>query len=347
MKLSFLRRTQRCARRDLRWFLVAVVAAHVAFIAHIDLQRPDLYDPEYGARLKLLQRRVQEHPERPVLLALGSSRIGSGLVPEALPELKDAAGRTVLPFNLSHLAGGPRWNRLTLDRSLREGVRPSWVLLEFAPLALGDEGAGLFSNACAGDLPILLRHGPGHRVAGIYARSRLNPFFKHRQGVLRELAPCWLTSVSRSDAVVLGPLGGDAGWTQEASVSAEERRRRTEVTHRNDAHRFLRWTPTPKSDRALRETLELCGAHDIRVALLLMPLSAEHLSWIHPEFDVKMRAYLDELRQTYGVHIIDAQGWLPAEEHYADSHHLLKEGAERFTRRLAEEALPAWLGAAP
>ena len=59
----------------------------------------------------LLQARLTETPERPLLLMMGSSRTVMCFRPENLAELHTSAGAQVLPFNFSHLAAGPLCSR--------------------------------------------------------------------------------------------------------------------------------------------------------------------------------------------------------------------------------------------
>src|SRR5689334_18479620 len=94
-------------KTDLAWCLLGFVCATLLLDVIVDWRCPDLYDAEYGVRLALLKTRLAEHPGCPLLLAIGSSRIGEGFDPEILPSLSTPSGERVLPFNFSHLSAGP------------------------------------------------------------------------------------------------------------------------------------------------------------------------------------------------------------------------------------------------
>src|SRR5262245_2825844 len=97
---------RRTARAIIIWGAVAFVAVQAVVAASADVLAPEVYDPEYAARLARLQTRRAEHPDRPLLLLLGSSRTGQLFRPEQMPPFADAAGRMVLPFNFSRNGGG-------------------------------------------------------------------------------------------------------------------------------------------------------------------------------------------------------------------------------------------------
>jgi hypothetical protein len=107
---------RRNSRAVLIWSLVAFVLVQAAVAASADLLAPEIYDPEYAARLTRLQARRSEHPDRSLLVLLGSSRTGQLFRPEQMPPLTECDGRTVLPFNFSRNGGGPVYSRLAYER---------------------------------------------------------------------------------------------------------------------------------------------------------------------------------------------------------------------------------------
>jgi hypothetical protein len=88
--------------------------------------------------------------------------------------------------------------------------------------------------------------------------------------------------------------------------------------------------------RALRDLLDLCRREEIPVVLVLMPESAVFRSWYAPESLAPARGLLAQLRETYGVRVIDASDWL-ADKDFVDGHHAQGSGADVFTTRLREE----------
>src|SRR5688572_7831982 len=101
------RASRRAARSALFWAFAAAVLSQFLLIALADAFAPQVYDPEYAAKLARLRARHAEHPDRPILVVLGSSRTDGLFRPEALPPLATPDGREVLPFNFSRSGGGP------------------------------------------------------------------------------------------------------------------------------------------------------------------------------------------------------------------------------------------------
>jgi hypothetical protein len=334
---------RRCLRSrwkaDLRWFLACCLAGQLALIVVTDWRLPKVYDEEYGERLDLLKERLGAEPERPLLLALGSSRIGLGFLPKELPPLRTAVGELVLPFNFSHLAAGPIMNLMEMHRLLREGARPRWVLLEIVPPCLTHESYGMPTTmATAADALVLQDYFPPLKVWGIYLRCRLNPWYRNRLGLLRAPLPEWVTQVSPKDNVTLDELGGDRDWCLESDIDAPERARRIGVVRSVYFDKLQHYHIDPACDRATRELLHLCRAHGIQVLLLLPPEASSFRGWYSADAARCVDRYCADLCREYDVALVDARTWL-GDDAFTDGHHLLRRGAVAFTRRLGREAL--------
>src|SRR5207245_1345658 len=86
-------------------------------------------DPEFAAKLERLQARRAEAAGRPLVLALGSSRMAFGL--DAASLSGDGDGQGALVFNFALLGGGPLLNLVVLQRllaadRLQAGMRAQW-----------------------------------------------------------------------------------------------------------------------------------------------------------------------------------------------------------------------------
>jgi hypothetical protein len=317
------------------------LGAQLALAAAIDLFGPGLYDAEYAVRLDLLRRRRAEAPERPLLLVLGSSRMVMSFRPESLPELRDADGRRVLPFNFAHLGAGPVMNVMQLNRLRRAGVRPTWLVLEVMPPCLSNDPASMTTSCMsAPDLPVLHHYIDPGKLYGRYLLTRLAPWHRQRNELLHRFAPAfaareWPAETAR---IHLGPLGGDACWTVKPDVSADEIRRRIDATRRDYYPPLQQFALKGTADRAYREMLDLCRADGIRVALLLSPEGSEFASWYSPQSLTQIQEWCLALSREYDAPLIDARRWLP-DAAFLDGHHVQLHGAEAFTRRLGEEAL--------
>jgi hypothetical protein len=105
------------------------IAVHLGLAWLMECHQPILRDREYGTKLALLQQRIAEEPDRPLILVLGSSRVAVGLHPDdAMSSPSDP-----LVFNFGILGAGPMMEQVVLDRLLRQGIRPANVILEVWP----------------------------------------------------------------------------------------------------------------------------------------------------------------------------------------------------------------------
>jgi hypothetical protein len=325
------------ARAEIAWALLAFLALQLTFTLALDLGQPALYDAEYNARLRLLRDRIREGPGRPLLLVVGSSRIGAGFIAGDLPPLRSADGREVLPFNFSHLAAGPLLNLMQVRRLLREGITPSWLVLEVVPGHLAHERPPA-ELAALRDVPVLCRHASWKEILLVYARCRLNPFFKQRRATLSRFLPPLVTRAHQSDDVRLLPLGDDDDWMRKENVSAELRTILKEQARDVYFARLQDLHIDPALDRATRELLELCRPRGIPVVLLLTPETKLFRSWCSAETERRLQDYLRRLRDEHGVAVVDARDWV-SDEGFNDPHHLRLRGARVFTERLGREVL--------
>jgi hypothetical protein len=287
----------------------------------------------------MLKERVAENPDRPLLLVVGSSRIGEGFEPELLPVLQNAWGERALPFNFSHLAAGPIMNLVNVRRVLAEGIHPRWIVLEMAPTCLSHESSSMpLTMSAAGDLVALQRYFNPWEVWGIYLRGRVNPWYKHRMGLLQEYCPSLATEATESDEVHLEPLGGDRHWLAVHAVAPEERNRRTAVVRKIYYEDLQHYRVQATCDRATRDLLALCRQQRIPAILLMTPEGTEFRSWYSPQAREEVDRYMAGLAREFGVPVVDTRDWCVDGE-FTDSHHLLQPGADRYTRRLGQEVL--------
>ena len=329
------------SRAALGWAAVFFVCSQLAFNAFIDGWHPELYDPEFDVRMSLLRERMAERPGRPLLLFLGSSRTVMSFRPEVLPPLRTAGGEEALVFNFSHLAAGPVMNLMELRRLLRHGVRPDWLVVELMPPCLGKEGSSTAqSSAEVRDLPLLARYFSPWKVYGQFLRSRLVPWYKHRQAFLRYYAPELTPPLERTDRdrISLQRLGGDDSWLLEARVDPEKIRRYTESARQGYFPALQNFRLADNPVRATAETLDLCRRHHIPLVMVLTPEGTEFLNWYSPEALGQVHAYCARLAREYGVPVIDARRWL-ADSDFLDAHHVLTSGADHFTLRLGQDVL--------
>jgi len=330
---------RRGARGVIIWSAVAFVAVQAAVAASADLLAPEVYDPEYAARLARLQARRAEHPDRPLLVLVGSSRTGQLFRPEQLPPLADDRGRAVLPFNFSRNGGGPVYARLAYARLCQQNLKPDWLVVELMPALMTTRYERFFcTSITAGELRDLARYISGRRAVGCYAKLHVLPGYKNRTGLLRALAPSWALSTGAEDPEAnIDRLGGEGKrirpWMPDAERQAEDAR-----VSGGYAAILANFAIDPGADRALRDLLGACAAAGTRAVVIRTPESTTFRAGYQTSALEALETYAEGLTREFGVRVVDARAWL-ADDEFEDGHHPLLGGQRNFTERLHREVL--------
>jgi hypothetical protein len=278
------------------------------------------------------------------VLAMGSSRTMCGLHAQRLGvSLSQDLNRPAAAFNFGIPAAGPLTMNLYLRRLLADGVRPSFVLIEVLPPFLaGQLGA-----------PMEARWLQPHRVLGTefdhlesfgYSLPRAEPLswqrwlagtHVYRSALLSRNLPSWVPYEQLCDA---SNITDAHGWarTPVDRVTPEQYRKGLSIAWKQYHPALTDFEIGGASCIALRDLVELCRRENIPAALLLMPEGADFREWYTADTLTQIDSFLDELRRAFDMPIIDAREWNEGAD-FADGHHLLPGGAERFTDRIASE----------
>jgi hypothetical protein len=341
-------RTAHRPRRALLWGMLFFAGLHLSVVVSMERWHPELRYPEYGYRLARLRARRTENPGRPLLLVLGSSRVELGLCPEILETQHKGAGKPPLVFNFGMVQANPLTHLMILRQLLAEGIRPTWLVVEVMPpfLNFSEDYAHNWFRTMAEqlawlDLEVVRRYCPRPReVLRAWYLSRLNPWSTSRP-CLRE----------RFTAGLLAPEAEPEHWraqdrwgwlSHSGPVGDEQRARSLEQTHREYADRLDQYQIRGATERALRELLGVCRRERIPVILLRTPESREFQGWYSQEARARIEDYLNNLRRSYPVLVVDARSWVPDRD-LTDGHHMLAQGAVIFTRRFDREVIATLL----
>jgi hypothetical protein len=348
---------RRAALAALAWGLLFFAGAQLALALAMEHWRPELRDPEYGAKRARLRALLAKKPGHPLLLVLGSSRADLGIHPAALPLLPAVSVRGGAPaeplvFNASLMGAGPVLQLLCLRRLLGDGFRPDWVVVECWPPYLSQEGnlAEIprlpVSRLAWGDVRVLRRYHPQPgQLCQEWCLARLTPWSSSRFTLLVECSRECLPMMPRQDD--LWKLIDSSGWLPfQGSPTPREVRAHVERVHDLFDPLLSRFHVSEISDRALRETVAVCRREGIGVALLVMPESREFQGWYPPAARAVSARYIDRLSRECRVPVIDARDWC-ADEDFADGYHLLPPAADRFTEHLGREGLGPFLVGTP
>jgi hypothetical protein len=318
--------------------LAVMAGVHFAIALTIDLRFPAFHDHEFYRRLELLRACRDEHPDRPLALVLGSSRIAVGVRPEVLPPIYAPDGREVLVFNHSHLAADSISVLMGYQRLRRAGIRPDYLVVEVMPSCLTIKRPMLtFESMTLTDIPSVRRLFDPFEMSWRYVRPRLFQLHRNRTDFLRTVAPS--SAEPACACQELGPLGGSCvGEVLFASATPEETRRRTEGSRAGYQPHLDPLVLADNQIRAVDTILRYARADGTKAVLIRTPESSDYRSWYGPTAEATMAAFVDERRARNKVPVVDARCWLPDED-FADGHHVFLAGADRFTRLLAERVL--------
>ena len=318
-------------RAIIAWTVAGLIVSQFAWAVTLEQWRPDLRDPEYGHKLRLLRRQTVIDPKRQLLLALGSSRTLNGLRPAVLP----AAGPRVFNFGLTRHGPVQQW--LAFDRLLRDGIRPRWVTVERFPPAPRPGGGRV---DCRPRRPAHSRRravSPRNSLrpatyAATWFEARAVSVYDSRFAVRSWLCPTWVPWSERHDFV----------WTHTDSEGWLERRRPPPA-----AQPSMRGLPCgvrrpPGQRPGLAADTRPVAAEGIGAAVVLMPEAAWFRELYRGDADDRLRAYSERLGRECGVLVIDARDWCVDDE-FRDGGHLIAAGAGRFTERFGRDiVLATW-----
>jgi hypothetical protein len=329
----------------LRWGAFAAAVALFGMALAVETVKPEWRDPEYGHRLKQLRGLVAANPGRPLVVALGSSRTQMGLHPVAMG-FPDEPG-SPLVYNFGQSAAGPLRQLLTFLRLRDAGIKPAFVLVELFPMALTADGPAerhlqeFAPTLAAADLRHLDPYcEDAAALRREWAANRAASWHALRLSLVSHWKPGWLPWPKRVNFQweQLDPRG----WTPFPieDVSPERRAAGVAKARQEYADRLTGWRVGAASERALIDLVNRCRADGIGVAFYLTPEGPAFRSWYAPATRAAVDEYVERVRRDLAP-VFDATGGF-AEDEFYDSHHLLRGGAARFSKRLADEHLKAW-----
>jgi hypothetical protein len=311
--------------------------AFVLFTEH----SPDLSDPIYAARERQLAALRAARPNERLVLFLGSSRVQDAF------RAGDVKGATA--FNFGTPGAGPITNALYLRRLIAEGHAPDALVLELmyplctdaapwpqeAPLLTAD-------RATRAERDLLTdRYGfPADYYRRQWRKAALVPFLTHGFKLLGRAAP----NAVPSDRVSRAAHGADDhGWLAPMEALKPDAAKCAKQLA-NYKPWVENWRAGPWTHAALTDTLDLCRARGIPVALVLMPEGSAFRALAAPDARERVRAYHAELSAAFGCSVVDAREWFP-DDQFLDGHHLLRPATGPFTARLISESIAPLLQA--
>jgi hypothetical protein len=332
---------ERTARNILFGMFLSIFCINLGLALLVN-QFPRLRDPIFYDKLARLKQRLKSEPKKPLILALGSSRLAMGFDGQLIEAAHD---NDTIIFNLGVPGSGPRIMNVYQQRLKQEGIKPDLLVLEVMPPLLGSPDE-LVSERVTIEPS---RFTPADRETanrwtvqtasedGTSIGLDLLPIYHSRYALLARVLPHWLPSGLRHD---WGRKTDGSGMNPSRfqQVSPKEFNRQLAVAKKEYAHLMplLDYSGNCNGNKAFEELIETAQRDNIRVMLLVSPEGPTFRSWYPVEKQQQLQEYLLALQSRYQVDCIDAQAWL-GEEVFMDSHHLLGPGAKQFSQRLAGE----------
>jgi hypothetical protein len=334
-------------RSALGWGLAFFVLAQLALVLAMEYWRPELADPEYGIKLACLRARLAERPDcRPLIVALGSSRVSMGLRSEHLVVNRSSDSRGPLVFNFGICQSGPTGQLLCLRRLLADGVRPDVAVIElYAPFLAED-------NLILDRFDIRRLRWDDERLYRRYVsqpevlrrrwwRGEVVPIFYHRALLWNVWMPELLDKDKRLDSQWRGLQS--EGWVAIPWFSKRQPAVDKEVVE-NQRYVLKRFQICDVADRALRELLALCREQRITVCCLFLPESSAFRGAYTAAMETGLVSFKHQVERNFNVPVIDARAWM-SDEQIVDGVHLTHAGALAFTRLFEKRVLPHLLEA--
>lgn len=334
--------SRRRAWRSLVWFVLTTLILHATAIVALDELQPGVRDPEYARRVHQLRARLAEHPGRPLVVVIGSSRAAMGVSPAEWEASRPNHSTTPDPliFNMSLLGGGPVMQLMTLRRLYADGLQPEMVLFEYWPPYLHWEGNWAEPNRIAADRlypldrPLVRDYFPNPALIERLMRSyRWNPFFAARNRLMVQLAPKWLPPDKRLDWTWdnVDGWGWKPGFDYPPGLT-EQRARQLATCRDTYQPLFQGFQFSPQADRAIREAVAEARAHGSRVGFVFLPESSEFRGWYPPRVEQLAQEHLARLSRELAVTVLNAREWMN-DGLFVDGFHLSRIGAAGFTRQ--------------
>jgi hypothetical protein len=329
---------RRLNRRAVGWYLFGFMAVQIGLGALVERSGAALRDSVFERNAARLAARRAEYPDRPLLLALGSSRTLTGL---DAGRITRADGRRLV-FNMGELGAGPMVEQVFLRRLLGRGTRPDALLLELTPMQMAtyslvppEESSLDTGRLTAAEL----------RLVSQYYRFRVTSSVRWLQA--RGL-PCLsrqreLHAALNVDSIDMsgGETEDDFGYLAKPRLSPAKETVAFQAVFNDVGDKLMNSSLADGPARAFRDLIGLCRREHLPFAVVLMPES-EHMRQLHPpQFLADLDRYLADLRCEADFRLIDARAWV-ADADFQDPHHLHVGGAAVFSDRLMREWLADW-----
>ncbi|HSQ57500.1 MAG TPA: hypothetical protein VLM40_17395, partial [Gemmata sp.] len=125
-------------------------------------------------------------------------------------------------------------------------------------------------------------------------------------------------------------------------MGTEARAKAVRHARQEYAGAFERFAVGKSSLRAIRDLVAICHEEGIRVAFFIPPVSPSFRASFHPGIYSEGEAAVQALGRRLRAPVFPAPRDM-ADDEFLDGHHMLRPGAERYSRWLGENYIRPWI----
>jgi hypothetical protein len=281
------------------------------------------------------------------VVAFGSSRTQMGISPTVM-DFPDGP-HTPLVYNFGYRGAQPLATHLNFTRVLDAGVKPDAILIQLAPVEVAETLAPerafppswLPRLTLADQRRLALPITDPWVFQKAWLSTRLTLWKTYREAVLSDLLPDWQTPTQRIE--FSWEAMDDRGFAPFAyaivpdvvrAITANDIRTRYGWVH-------AAFAPGERTGPVLREWVSRCKAEGIPIAFFWAPEAPSCRALYSSASLEALAAYSKQLGDEFGAPVFPTPTHLQ-ESDFADGFHLMKPGAVKYSRWLAENYLKPW-----
>ncbi|MGE3806844.1 MAG: DUF1574 family protein [Gemmataceae bacterium] len=325
------RQRRREARQFLFWLVIGFALCELP-LGWLVERTPQLRDPETAEKFADLEACRRARPDRPLVMAFGSSRTAMAFDAKYLTE--NSSGPEVLVYNMSIPGCGPMLQNIMLERVLARGIRPDLIFLEIMPIMFVTRRGQLAEEKL---LNAARLRNDELWVCNLTLNKRWLSwkYYWHR---------C-LPILEYQGELNYHFLGGrphtfvEFGMRATPSTTTPECGQLMHTIAREQYAKYCACSELAMEPlQGVARFVERCRELKIPVRLMVMPEGSFFRNFYSAAAWQLQDRLIEVWRNDWNLEVIDARRWLP-DEYFWDGHHVLRPGALAFTARFAREVL--------
>lgn len=275
----------------------------------------------------------------PNLLFVGNSLLDHHLDEAALKQTAKANGLDFTPLNSALGASEPPEQRLLFDYAVKNHPNIRTLVVGIYDFQLTAEDHSKIADLTGNRMVGLDRRFPAAAVAQAYGFSpleRLEIAALQRTPMAANRANIWkyVELLRRSMGAIGMPRAAVNSMGRVEDFNALE----SGSSQQFDAQACAFLQHPDRFNASYEAIFSAARAKGMKVVIVVMPMSPYHHAafYSRPSWSEYLKA-LTALAAQRGIRVIDASGWIPAQQEYVDHLHMGPDAVHKFSMRLANE----------